>query len=266
MRKSAEGWTLQRCVGTNKIWHLSLLLFTSGVREVWSHQSSPLLSMYSKWFFSGGIQRERAMDRDGGWKKNHKRQHDYLHLSSSCLLTPRTHQRRTMDPFKALPAFLTSQLMIKVSSDAGSTLLTLFTSPSFTTQYRPRFILHFLFFIFIFHLSLSCLWGACETDLEKKKKRDRWTSAAPVLEVRKGNDLRFSLKLKQKEVISILSLQSSPWLTEKFQEVIHLWQDFCVCCCCCWLFVGSFFKVEWLACIIETPAGRIWLSARVDAA
>lgn len=78
-----------------------------------------------------------------------------------------------MDPFKALPAFLTSQLMIKVSSDAGSTLLTLFTSPSFTTQYRPRFILHFLFFIFIFHLSLSCLWGACETDLEKKKKRDR---------------------------------------------------------------------------------------------
>lgn len=52
---------------------------------------------------------------------------------------PHPYERRTIDLFKPPPTFLTSQLMIKVSCDAKSTLLTHFTSPSFTHTHKTRF-------------------------------------------------------------------------------------------------------------------------------
>lgn len=173
MHKSAEGWTLQRCAGTNKIWHLTLLLFTIGVREVWGHQSSPLLSMYSKWFFSGGIRREREwwIETEGERKTikgsmitctcRHRvcllpgptRGEQWIHSGPPRHSSPRSWWLKSPlmpgAPYLLhLPLPLSQHNLTQDLSPTSSS-----SSSSFTWVFAP------------------CLWGASETDLEGEKKK-----------------------------------------------------------------------------------------------
>lgn len=150
-----------------------------------------------------------------GWKTTIK---DCVFICTCCLLVYAT-MSRTIGLYKASPAFLTLWLMIKVSSDIHSNLLSLFTS-LFHIQCPHRVISHF----FCSHLSIWCLRGLWHR--EKEKGKINISSSREWTEKGEKGDLKFSLKIYFQENKAVQCCATKNKVSFTYTNG---------CCCCLFL-------------------------------